>query len=73
MPIMLMDTSFKILMVNEAYISLTGLDKDRLVGMNARDFKILEQSGEGLKKVLAEKKRSFGEIKDPVPDRYPYP
>jgi methyl-accepting chemotaxis protein len=67
MPIMLMNTSFKILMVNEAYISLTGLAKDRLVGMSARDFKILEQTGEGLKKVLAEKKRSFGEIKIEFP------
>ncbi len=67
MPIMLMDTSFRILMVNEAYTSMTGLDKDRLVGTNARDFKILEQSGEGLKKVLAEKQRSFGEIKIQFP------
>lgn len=67
MPIMLMDTSFKILMVNEAYTSLTGLAKERLVGMSARDFKILEQSGEGLKKVLTEKKRSFGEIKIEFP------
>jgi methyl-accepting chemotaxis protein len=67
MPIMLMDTSFKILMVNEAYTSLTGLAKERLVGMNARDFKILEQTGEGLKKVLTEKKRSFGEIKIEFP------
>lgn len=67
MPIMLMDTSFRILMVNEAYTTMTGLDRDRLVGMNARDFRILEQTGEGLKKVLAEKKRSFGEIKIQFP------
>jgi methyl-accepting chemotaxis protein len=67
MPIMLMDTSFKIIMVNEAYISLTGISKERLVGMSARDFKILEQTGEGLKKVLAEKKRSTGEIKIEFP------
>jgi len=67
MPIMLMNTSFKILMVNEAYISLTGLTRDRLMGMNARDFRILEQTGEGLKKVLADKKRSFGEIRIEFP------
>jgi methyl-accepting chemotaxis protein len=67
MPIMLMDTSFKILMVNEAYTTLTGLTRDRLVGMSARDFKILEQRGEGLKKVLADKKRSFGEIRIEFP------
>jgi methyl-accepting chemotaxis protein len=67
MPIMLMDTSFKILMVNEAYMSLTGLAKERLIGMSARDFKILGQKGEGLKKVISEKKRSFGEIKVEFP------
>jgi methyl-accepting chemotaxis protein len=67
MPIMLMNTSFKIIMVNDAYISLTGLAKDRLMGMSAKDFKILEQHGEGLKKVLQEQKRSFGEIKIEFP------
>ncbi|MFZ1127025.1 methyl-accepting chemotaxis protein [Methanoregula sp.] len=61
-PIMLMDPAFKIIMANEAYLALTGLSKEKLHGMNAREFKILSQTGEGLKKVLAEKKRSFGEI-----------
>ncbi len=67
MPIMLMTTEFKIIMVNDAYISLTGLARDRLIGMSAKDFKVLEQHGEGLKKVLQEKKRSFGEIKIEFP------
>jgi methyl-accepting chemotaxis protein len=67
MPIMLMDTSFKIIMANDAYISLTGLSKDRLLGMSARDFKIIEQTGEGLKKVIKENKRSYGEIKIEFP------
>ncbi len=67
MPIMLMNTSFKIIMVNDAYISLTGLARERLIGMSAKDFKILEQHGEGLKKVLQEQKRSFGEIKIEFP------
>ena len=62
MPIMLMDTSFKIIMVNEAYVSLTGLSKDRLLTMNAKDFKIVEQNGEGLKTVIRDRRRSFGEI-----------
>jgi methyl-accepting chemotaxis protein len=35
--------------------------------MSAKDFKILEQHGEGLKKVLQEQKRSFGEIKIEFP------
>jgi methyl-accepting chemotaxis protein len=68
MPIMLMNTSFKIIMVNDAYIALTGLSKERLLGMSAKDFRILEQHGEGLKKVLQEKKRSFGEIKIEFPN-----
>jgi len=67
MPIMLMNTGFKIIMVNDAYISLTGLARERLIGMSAKDFKILEQKGEGLKKVLQEQKRSFGEIKIEFP------
>jgi methyl-accepting chemotaxis protein len=67
MPIMLMNTLFKIIMVNDAYISLTGLSRERLLGMSAKDFKILEQKGEGLKKVLQEQKRSFGEIKIEFP------
>jgi len=62
MPIMLMNPEFKIIMVNEAYVSLTGLSKDRLVGMSAKDFRIKSQKGDGLKKVVTEKKRSFGEI-----------
>ncbi len=67
MPIMLMDTSFKIILANAAYLSLTGLDKERVVGMSAKDFRILEQTGEGLKKVLVERKRSFGEIRVEFP------
>jgi methyl-accepting chemotaxis protein len=62
MPIMLMNAAFKIVMVNDAYIALTGLPKDRLMGMNAKDFKILGQTGQGLKTVLTDKKRSFGEV-----------
>ena len=62
MPIMLMDTSFKIIMANDAYTALTGLSKEKLHGMNAREFKILSQTGEGLKKVITEKRRSTGEI-----------
>ena len=67
MPIMLMNTQFSIIMANDAYISLTGIPKERLLKMNAKDFRILEQHGEGLKKVIQDKKRSFGEIKIEFP------
>jgi methyl-accepting chemotaxis protein len=62
MPIMLMNAEFKILMANEAYQVLTGIDKAHLLTMNAKDFRILEQKGEGLKKVLTDRNRSFGQI-----------
>jgi len=67
MPIVLMNTSFEIILANDAYITLTGLSKDRLMGMSAKEFRILEQHGEGLKRVIQEKKRSFGEIKIEFP------
>jgi methyl-accepting chemotaxis protein len=67
MPIMLMDTSFKIILANAAYLSLTGFDKGRIIGMSTKDFRILEQTGEGLKKVLGERQRSFGEIRVEFP------
>lgn len=62
MPIMLMDTSFRIMMANDAYIALTGLGREKLVGGTAKDFRILSQKGDGLKAVIQQKKRSFGEI-----------
>ena len=52
MPIMLMDTSFKILMVNEAYTSLTGLAKERLVGMSAREPSLAGGDFDGLFRAL---------------------
>jgi methyl-accepting chemotaxis protein len=67
MPIMLMNTAGKILSVNDAFITLTGLSRDRLIGMDAGDFKILEQFGEGFKKVISEHKRSSGEFRIEFP------
>jgi methyl-accepting chemotaxis protein len=63
MPILLLDPAFKIILVNDAYIALTGIKKETLLAMNARDFAIMEQKGEGLKKVITDRKRSFGEVR----------
>ncbi|MDI6876507.1 MAG: PAS domain-containing methyl-accepting chemotaxis protein [Methanomicrobiales archaeon] len=67
MPILLMDPAFKILMTNDAFVSMSGFSKEQLRGMSARDFKVLAQKGEGLKYVLQEKKRSFGETTVDLP------
>ena len=62
MPIVLVDTGFKIRVVNTAYIALSGIEKSQLLTMSLRDFKILEQTGTGLKQVLETGTRSTGEV-----------
>ncbi|HZD43673.1 MAG TPA: methyl-accepting chemotaxis protein, partial [Methanomicrobiales archaeon] len=67
MPILLVDPTFKIVMTNEAFVKMSGYTKEQLKGMSARDFKVLDQKGEGLKHVLQEKKRSLGETTVDLP------
>jgi methyl-accepting chemotaxis protein len=62
MPIMVMDLQFNITLANEAYCRLSGIPKEKLLTMNAKSFRILNQKGEGLKQVVQQKKRSFGEV-----------
>ncbi|MFY9750034.1 MAG: PAS domain-containing protein, partial [Methanoregula sp.] len=62
MPIVLADMGFKIRVVNDAYVALTGIEKSRLLSMSLRDFKLAEQTGEGLKKVIETGTRSAGEV-----------
>ena len=40
MPIVLADMGFKIRVVNDAYVALTGIEKSRLLSMSLRDFKL---------------------------------
>jgi len=67
MPILLLDTSFNILVTNEAYEKFSGITRDRLLSMNAREFKVLNQEGEGLKAVIQHKHRSYGVVTVELP------
>jgi methyl-accepting chemotaxis protein len=62
MPMMMMDLQFNIVLANDSYCRLSGLSREKLLTMNAKSFRVLEQKGEGLKVVLQQKKRSFGEV-----------
>jgi methyl-accepting chemotaxis protein len=62
MPMLVVDTEMKIVTANEAYLKLTGIDRSRITTMTLRDFKVHNQKGDGIKKVLAEKMRVSGEV-----------
>ncbi len=62
MPIILVDMNFHIRVVNEAYATLSGISRGDLLKMTLRDFKILDQTGEGLKQAIQEKRRVAGEV-----------
>lgn len=61
-PLILMDLNLNIKFVNRAYVKLSGYSKDKLLTMSARDFKVLEKSGQGLKEALATKSGVTGDI-----------
>ena len=61
-PMLVVDTGMKIITANEAYIRLTGIDRARITTMTLRDFKVHEQKGEGIRKVLTEKEQVYGEV-----------
>lgn len=62
MPMLVVDTGLKIVTANEAYLRLTGIDRSRVTTMTLRDFKVLDQKGEGIGKVLTEKRQVYGEV-----------
>ena len=62
MPILVVDTAMKIQNANDAYLKLTGIDRSRITTMTLRDFRVLKQTGEGIKKVVTEKARVRGEV-----------
>ncbi|MDK2975302.1 MAG: methyl-accepting chemotaxis protein, partial [Methanofollis sp.] len=62
MPILILDPAFTVTSSNEAYALMSGINLERLTGMSARSFKIIEQKGEGLKQAVQLKKRCYGEV-----------
>ncbi|NLB01195.1 MAG: PAS domain-containing protein, partial [Methanomicrobiales archaeon] len=62
MPMLVIDTGMKILTANEAYLQLTGIDRSRITTMTLRDFRVHNQKGDGIKKMLTEKVRVYGEV-----------
>ncbi|UUX91208.1 methyl-accepting chemotaxis protein [Methanoplanus endosymbiosus] len=62
MPIILCDKQFNIRVVNDAYAQLSGINSDKLRKMTLRDFSVIRTEGDGIKYVLEEKNRSYGEV-----------
>ncbi|MCQ8893124.1 MAG: methyl-accepting chemotaxis protein [Methanolinea sp.] len=66
-PIVIFDRNWNIISANQAYSTLSGIDRAQLKKMSAKSFSVLDQKGEGLKVAFAEKKRSFGEVTVEMP------
>lgn len=62
MPILLMNRKFGIIVANEAFGQMSGIAVRDLLKMNAKDFRIREQHGDGLKYSVENKVRASGEI-----------
>ncbi|WP_317137440.1 methyl-accepting chemotaxis protein [Methanochimaera problematica] len=67
MPILLVDKEYNILVTNRAYEQMSGISASKLLKMNARNFKVSEQKGQGLSDVIKTKRRCFGEISVDLP------
>lgn len=67
MPMLLVTTDFKILVTNDAFVDMSGIGKDQILRMSARDFKILDQQGDGLGFVIKQQKRSYGVVSVDLP------
>lgn len=67
MPILRLNEKFDVVAANRAYLSMSGIGKEKLLGMSARSFRVLEQKGEGLKKAIREKRACYGEVTVDLP------
>ncbi len=55
-PMLMTDPGFSVVEANAAYAKMSGIPRDRVIGMSLREVKILEQKGEGAR-VAIEKKQ----------------
>ncbi len=62
MPMLVVDQQYRVSVTNEAFVKLTGIPRERVMQMALRDFTIVSQKGDGIKRVIAEKKKAFGEV-----------
>ncbi|HWQ67896.1 MAG TPA: methyl-accepting chemotaxis protein [Methanospirillum sp.] len=62
MPVLLIDESQHILVTNDAYIALTGYTHEQVLNMNPRDITVLSYTGEGLRELMRDQRRTFGEL-----------
>ncbi|WAI01506.1 methyl-accepting chemotaxis protein [Methanogenium organophilum] len=67
MPILYMDSNFTIQVTNEAYVTMSGIPRKKLIGMNARDFTIQNQEGDGLGQIIRQKKTCYGVVDVALP------
>ena len=61
-PMLMMDLEFNITNVNKAYVKLTGISREKLLAMSARDFNIKKKEGHGIKEALETKQGVTGNI-----------
>lgn len=61
-PMLYTDTDFRIVWANPAYCTMSGYGQQKLQRMNARDFRILSQDGDGLTHVVSTSTGAQGEI-----------
>ena len=67
MPILYMDSNFTVQVTNEAYAKMSGIPRKKIIGMNARDFKVSNQEGDGLGQVIRRKKTCYGVVTVDLP------
>ena len=67
MPILYMDKNFTIQVTNEAYVTMSGIPRKSLIGMNARDFTILSQEGDGLGEVVRRNRTGYAVVTVDLP------
>ncbi|MDI9632907.1 MAG: methyl-accepting chemotaxis protein [Methanolinea sp.] len=66
-PILIFDRDWTIIAANESYSKLSGIEQKKLRGMSVKNFKVLDQKGEGLKVAITERKRSYGVVTVEMP------